>query len=106
MIFMLIFGLGLGNCMQPLMLAVQNAVAARDIGVATSSATFFRQIGGTLGVAVFLSMLFSSLPKNIAAAFGAAKSTPDFLAAAQPTRRTPSSPSSSSPVPWAAPARR
>ena len=33
----------------------------RDIGVATSSATFFRQIGGTLGVAVFLSLLFSTL---------------------------------------------
>jgi hypothetical protein len=36
-------------------------VEAKDIGVATSSATFFRQMGGTLGVAVFLSILFNSL---------------------------------------------
>ena len=53
------FGLGLGGNMQPMILAVQNAVRPRDIGVATSSATFFRQIGGTLGTAVFLSILFS-----------------------------------------------
>ena len=58
--FMVVLGLGLGNCMQPLMLALQNAVPPRDMGVATSSATFFRQIGGTLGVAVFLSILFST----------------------------------------------
>ena len=81
MIVMLVFGLGLGNCLQPLVLAIQNAVSPRDIGVGTASATFFRQIGGTLGVAIFLSILFSSLPKNIASAFGAAKTTPDFLAA-------------------------
>jgi hypothetical protein len=41
--------------MQPLTLAVQNAVPPQDMGVATSSATFFRQMGGTLGTAVFLS---------------------------------------------------
>ena len=49
MIFMLVFGLGLGGNMQPLVLAVQNAVPPQDMGVATSSATFFRQMGGTLG---------------------------------------------------------
>jgi EmrB/QacA subfamily drug resistance transporter len=81
MIVMLVFGLGLGNCMQPLVLAIQNAVPAKDIGVATASATFFRQIGGTLGVAVFLSILFSSLPNKIAEAFQVAKATPDFQAA-------------------------
>ncbi|GAA4350711.1 MDR family MFS transporter [Angustibacter luteus] len=81
MIVMLIFGLGLGNCLQPLVLAIQNAVSPRDIGVGTASATFFRQIGGTLGVAIFLSILFSSLPKNIASSFAAAKNSPDFIAA-------------------------
>src|SRR6476646_363811 len=40
------FGIGLGFNFQPLTLAVQNAVSPRDIGVATSSATFTRQIGG------------------------------------------------------------
>ena len=56
-----IFGLGIGNIMQPITLATQNAMPPRDIGVATSSATFFRQMGGTLGVAVFLSVLFSTV---------------------------------------------
>ena len=54
MLIMTVFGLGLGGNMQPLVLAVQNAVPPRDMGVATSSATFFRQMGGTLGTAVFL----------------------------------------------------
>jgi EmrB/QacA subfamily drug resistance transporter len=66
---MLVLGLGIGQCMQPLTIIVQNAVPARDIGVATSSATFFRQLGGTLGVAVFLSILFSTLGGNISKAF-------------------------------------
>jgi EmrB/QacA subfamily drug resistance transporter len=78
MLVMFVFGYGLGNCMQPLVLAIQNAVPPRDIGVATSSATFFRQIGGTLGVAVFLSVLFSSLPSKLSAAFTAIAPTPDF----------------------------
>jgi hypothetical protein len=83
MAMMFVFGFGLGNCMQPLVLAIQNAVSPRDIGVATSSATFFRQIGGTLGVAVFLSVLFSSLPSKLAAAFEAIAPTRSFQAALQ-----------------------
>ncbi|MDQ6642335.1 MAG: MFS transporter [Actinomycetota bacterium] len=78
---MLLLGLGLGQCMQPLTIIVQNAVPARDIGVATSSATFFRQMGGTLGVAVFLSLLFSTLGDNITTAFKAA--APGIQRAAQ-----------------------
>jgi len=81
MILMLFFGLGLGCNMQPLTLAVQNAVPPRDIGVATSSATFTRQIGGTLGVAVFLSILFSAVPDRIQTAFGKVAPTPEFQAA-------------------------
>ncbi len=69
MVGMLFLGLGLGQCMQPLTIIVQNAVPPTEIGVATSSATFFRQLGGTLGVAVFLSLLFSTLGDNIASAF-------------------------------------
>ena len=60
----LMIGLGLGLNMQTMLIAVQNAVPARDMGVATSSATFFRQLGGTLGVAVFISLLFNSLPRQ------------------------------------------
>jgi EmrB/QacA subfamily drug resistance transporter len=69
MLIMSLFGLGLGGNMQPLVLAVQNAVPPRDMGVATSSATFFRQMGGTLGTAVFLAILFSTVGEKIKAAF-------------------------------------
>jgi EmrB/QacA subfamily drug resistance transporter len=69
MVVMVFFGIGLGFNFQPLTLAVQNAVSPQLIGTATSSATFTRQIGGTVGTAVFLSILFSTLPANIAAAF-------------------------------------
>ena len=48
-----VLGLGLGNVMQVLILAVQNAVAPRDIGSATSGSTFFRSIGASFGTAVF-----------------------------------------------------
>ena len=58
---MVLMGLGLGQLMQTLTIAAQNAVEPRDIGVATSSSTFFRQMGGTAGVAVFLSILFATL---------------------------------------------
>jgi hypothetical protein len=78
MAFMLVFGLGLGNTMQPLTLIVQNAVAPREIGMATSSATFFRQMGGTLGVAIFLSILFSSAGSKIQGALAQAVPTPAF----------------------------
>jgi EmrB/QacA subfamily drug resistance transporter len=81
MTLMIFFGLGLGFNMQPLTLAVQNAVPPRDMGVATSSATFTRQIGGTLGVAVFLSILFSAVPGRILTAFAKVAPTPEFQAA-------------------------
>ena len=81
MIVMVFFGLGLGYNFQPLTLAVQNAVDRRDIGVATSSATFTRQIGGTLGTAVFLSILFSRAAEKIPAAFARIAPTPEFQAA-------------------------
>ncbi|WP_184752976.1 MDR family MFS transporter [Microbacterium thalassium] len=64
---MLLIGLGLGQLMQTLTIASQNSVALRDMGVATSGSTFFRQIGGTLGTAVLLSLLFTTMPANITA---------------------------------------
>ena len=81
MIAMFFFGIGLGFNFQPLTLAVQNAVDRRDIGVATSSATFTRQIGGTLGTAVFLSILFSQAGTKIADAFKSVAPTSSFQAA-------------------------
>ena len=80
-IYMALFGLGLGGCLQTLIMAAQNAVPARDMGVATASATFFRQMGGTLGVAVFLSILFSTAGGRIADAFRTIAPTPAFQSA-------------------------
>ncbi|MFJ9851129.1 MFS transporter [Streptomyces sp. NPDC101150] len=81
MIYMLVFGLGLGGCMQTLVLAVQNAVPAKDMGVATASSTFFRQMGATVGTAVFLSVLFSTVGDKISSAFKDAMHTDRFQAA-------------------------
>ncbi|WDG18551.1 MDR family MFS transporter [Microbacterium sp. Clip185] len=66
---MLLLGLGLGQLMQTLTIASQNSVGLRDMGVATSASTFFRQIGGTLGTAVLLSLLFTLVPSNIQNSF-------------------------------------
>ena len=66
---MILIGMGLGQLMQTTMVASQNSVEAKDIGVATSTTTFFRQMGGTLGVAVFMSILFSQLKDQVLAAF-------------------------------------
>lgn len=79
---MVLMGLGLGASMQPMVTAAQNAASPREIGVATSSVTFFRSMGGTMGAAVFLSILFSRLPDKIHAAYAAAASEPAFRAAA------------------------
>jgi EmrB/QacA subfamily drug resistance transporter len=81
MIYMFIMGAGLGQCMQTLLLAIQNDAEPRDMGVATASATFFRQIGGTVGTAVFLSILFSTVGDKIAEGLRAAAQTDAFRAA-------------------------
>jgi len=81
-VYMLIFGAGLGMNMQTIVLAMQNAVEPRDMGVATSATTFFRQVGGSLGTAVFLSILFSSATSKISSAYSKAKGTPAFQHAA------------------------
>ncbi len=52
-LYLCLLGLGLGMVMQVMILAAQNSVEPRHIGVATSSATLFRSIGGSIGVAVF-----------------------------------------------------
>jgi EmrB/QacA subfamily drug resistance transporter len=78
MLIMVVMGLGLGGNMQPMITAVQNAVSPREIGVATSSVAFFRSMGGTLGTAIFLSVLFNVLPSKISSAFQSAQATPEF----------------------------
>ncbi len=78
MIFMAITGFGLGNMMQPLVLAMQSSSPPKDMGVSTAAATFFRQIGGTLGVAVFLSILFAQVAPNIGDELASAAKEPTF----------------------------
>jgi hypothetical protein len=77
------FGMGLGGVMQPNMLAVQNAVEPRDMGVGSASVMFFRQIGGSIGTAVFLTLMFSAVPGAIADQFKTAAATPEFQQAVQ-----------------------
>ena len=81
-----IVGLGLGGNMQPIILAMQNAVSPREIGVATSSVTFFRQMGGTLGAAVFLSVLFTTAAGQDRRRVPGRQGTPEFAAARRRTR--------------------
>jgi EmrB/QacA subfamily drug resistance transporter len=81
-LIMALFGAGLGLCMQTLVLAMQNAVPPQDMGVSTAAATFFRQVGGTLGTAVFLSILFSRAGTEIGSQYAKAQATPAYRAAA------------------------
>jgi EmrB/QacA subfamily drug resistance transporter len=82
-VFMAIFGIGLGLNMQSLVLAMQNSVPAKDMGVASAASTFFRSVGGTLGTAVFLSILFSQAGSKISREYAAAAGDPAYLAAAK-----------------------
>src|ERR1700745_4396397 len=52
-VYMAVVGVGIGRVMQVLVLVAQNDVPPKDIGVATSTATFFRSVGGAFGVAIF-----------------------------------------------------
>ncbi|MET4781416.1 MDR family MFS transporter [Glaciihabitans sp. UYNi722] len=60
-VYMLVLGAGVGMVMQNLVLVVQNVVAPQQLGVASSSVTFFRSIGGTIGVSVMGSALGSKV---------------------------------------------
>jgi EmrB/QacA subfamily drug resistance transporter len=69
---MVVIGIGLGLAMQPLILAVQNALDVRDMGAGTSTATFFRSLGGSFGVAtlgaIMSNRLTAELQPRVAAA--------------------------------------
>jgi EmrB/QacA subfamily drug resistance transporter len=94
-VYMLVVGVGLGLVMQVLVLVVQNDAPAGDVGVATATATFFRSMGGSLGVALFGAVFASrlagelaSLPANVAARFsGGINIRPDQVAALTPAVR-------------------
>jgi len=64
--YMLVLGLGLGMVMQVLVIAVQNAVDYRQMGVATSGSILFRQVGGSVGIAIFGAIFINRLHINLA----------------------------------------
>jgi predicted MFS family arabinose efflux permease len=64
-LYQAVLGFGLGLVMQVLVLAVQSSVAIRDLGAATSAASFFRSIGGSVGVSVFAALFNSSLNRHL-----------------------------------------
>jgi predicted MFS family arabinose efflux permease len=76
-----LFGAGLGCIMQVVVLVVQNAVPASDLGTATSTNNYFREVGAALGTAVFGTLFTTRLTENLTT----------VLAAAQTSRRWPSS---------------
>jgi EmrB/QacA subfamily drug resistance transporter len=65
-LYMLVVGVGIGLVLQVLVLVVQNDARPRDLGVATSTATFFRSVGGSFGVAVFGAIFTSRLADALA----------------------------------------
>ncbi|MFG2037695.1 MDR family MFS transporter [Dactylosporangium sp. NPDC048998] len=69
-IYMTVIGVGLGLAMQPLILAVQNALDLRDMGAGTSAATFFRSLGGSVGVAALGAVMNNQLAKQLHGAAG------------------------------------
>ena len=67
--YMFVLGMGLGFVMQTLILAVQNAVSYDDLGVATSGASLFRSMGGSIGTPIFGAVLANQLDSRLADAF-------------------------------------
>jgi EmrB/QacA subfamily drug resistance transporter len=64
-VWMLILGAGVGMTMPVMTLAVQNGVDRKDLGTATSSVTFFRSIGSSLGAAMFGAVLINRLSVHL-----------------------------------------
>jgi EmrB/QacA subfamily drug resistance transporter len=73
--YMLVLGAGLGMVMQILVMAVQNAVAYEQLGVATSGTTLFRSIGGTIGAALFGGIFAFVLESHMSGALSNASET-------------------------------
>jgi EmrB/QacA subfamily drug resistance transporter len=74
-VFAVLVGVGLGLSMQTLVIAVQNSVEFKDMGVATSSNTFFRSLGSVFGTALFGSILTNRVSHYMMSNIGELKST-------------------------------
>jgi EmrB/QacA subfamily drug resistance transporter len=71
-IFMIVLGAGMGFLMQTSMLIAQNSVEQKDLGVASSSAAFFRSIGGSFGVSLFGTLFIRVFNDDLTRSFGSA----------------------------------
>ena len=78
-VFACVLGLGLGMVMQVLVLAVQNSVDPSMMGVATSGSTLFRQIGGSIGVALFGTIFANRVRVELAARLPAGSHIPKTI---------------------------
>jgi EmrB/QacA subfamily drug resistance transporter len=67
---MVLVGIGVGMTMQNLVLAVQNSVPLSDLGAASGSVTFFRSLGGTIGVSVLGAVLANRVTADLTTALG------------------------------------
>ncbi|MCI4656744.1 MDR family MFS transporter [Cryobacterium zhongshanensis] len=74
-VFLFVFGAGLGLIMQVVVLVVQNSVDASMIGTATSTNNYFREVGASLGVAVFGTIFTTRLTDNLTHVFASAGAT-------------------------------
>ncbi|CAH0121184.1 Multidrug resistance protein 3 [Paenibacillus sp. CECT 9249] len=70
---MIVFGLGLGMGMPVFSLTIQNAVPHKELGVVTASMQLFRNLGGTIGIAVMGTIMSSSLASNLKEAAASGK---------------------------------
>jgi EmrB/QacA subfamily drug resistance transporter len=70
--YIAVLGIGMGFLMQTTMLISQNSVELKDLGVASSAATFFRSIGGSFGVSIFGAIFTHQLRADVAAKLGEA----------------------------------
>lgn len=86
--YVVLLGAGLGTVMPVMILAVQNAADQRDLGTATSAATFSRSMGGSFGVAAFGAILTSRLAQQLPGVDAEAlQASPSQLRALPPAAR-------------------
>ncbi len=94
LLFAFVLGVGIGLVLQVLVLASQNAVDYRHLGVATSGSAMFRQVGGCIGVALFGAIFSNRLGAEIASRLGdasgvPAQASPDVVRGLPPEVRGP-----------------
>ena len=86
-IYAVMVGAGLGLSMQTIVIALQNSVEFKDMGIATSSNTFFRSLGGAFGTAIFGTILNNRVSNNLATGFAdLATTNPTLMAGIDKTQ--------------------